>query len=215
MSTQSRGRTARCCTSIDQLMSDQSKREPYFVLGLLALSGALILILSSPQWASASVLDAALPRVNSGFSSRAIVPIAPATGLLALASAVACLLAGRWWRTAIGLVLVGFALSATLSIANFLSAPGAALSGPLSDLVGLTQIEVAEVTVSIWPRLVLVLCAVVALCGLWIVVRARTWQRGGRRYERSDESTPANKKLDAAGLWDAIDRGTDPTFPGF
>ncbi|CAB4618624.1 unannotated protein [freshwater metagenome] len=196
-------------------MSDQSKREPYFVLGLLALSGALILILSSPQWASASVLDAALPRVNSGFSSRAIVPIAPATGLLALASAVACLLAGRWWRTAIGLVLVGFALSATLSIANFLSAPGAALSGPLSDLVGLTQIEVAEVTVSIWPRLVLVLCAVVALCGLWIVVRARTWQRGGRRYERSDESTPANKKLDAAGLWDAIDRGTDPTFPGF
>jgi len=213
-------------------VSSARNREFLVTFALIGLCGGLVLLLSAPAWVSASVSEPGLPVVSATLNGKSVVPLAPATGLLALAGAIACLLAGRWWRTIVGIALVILAGFSAAALVDFLRAPKNAIETPLSDLVGLTQVSPQAISVSLWPRVVFVLCVVIALAGLWLIARASNWQSSGRRFEQptaqqkekeavGDPSAASSgtresqvQSLDAVDLWDAIDQGTDPTAAG-
>lgn len=65
-----------------------------------------------------------------------------------------------------------------------------------------------------WPVLCALAGVVVAAVGGLTVRRGRSWPTMGTRYERSPERAAARSSGSApteASLWDAIDRGEDPT----
>jgi hypothetical protein len=114
----------------------------------------------------------------------------PALGLVALAGAAALPATRRAGRRTVAAVLMlcgaGISAGAAVAIA------GGASAG--------------------WP----VLCAlgglVVTGTGGFTAVRGRTWPSMGSRYERRRTGEPVRQDArNDASLWDAIDRGEDPT----
>jgi Tryptophan-associated transmembrane protein (Trp_oprn_chp) len=111
----------------------------------------------------------------------------PALGLVALAGAVALPAIRRTGRLAVAVVLIvsGLGIGA--------GAVRAIIEGAAAG----------------WP----VLCALgglaVAGAGGFAAARGRTWPAMGSRYERT-APIPQDARNDAS-LWDAIDRGEDPT----
>jgi uncharacterized membrane protein (TIGR02234 family) len=53
--------------------------------------------------------------------------------------------------------------------------------------------------------------AVVAACGAFTAKEGRTWPAMGTRYERPSAPVDEKKPVTQAELWDALDRGEDPT----
>jgi uncharacterized membrane protein (TIGR02234 family) len=197
-------------------------------LGLVVVGGGLALLASVPTWISASVEDVGLPTVTSQVNGRSVAPLVAACGLLALAGGFAALLAGSWARRAIGALLLVVGASAAWSVLAVLRTPEASVAGPLGDAVGLTSVTVAAATTSIWPVVAAVACTLVAVGGGWMLLRAGGWSGSTRRYERGAPDEPGTRNESAVGtdrassagedpaggtgLWDALDRGEDPTL---
>ncbi|HEV2088276.1 MAG TPA: Trp biosynthesis-associated membrane protein, partial [Cryptosporangiaceae bacterium] len=70
--------------------------------------------------------------------------------------------------------------------------------------------EAAARTTVLWPVLGLLGGLLVAGAGGLGLARGRRWARMGGRYD-SPAARPSVPSRDAAGVWDALDRGDDPT----
>lgn len=188
------------------------------LIGVLAflVAGATGLISSTQTWLLVSLTDgAAEPLAVPGASAVAL--LAPLS-LTALALGAAVSIVGRVLRRVFG--VLGAALGITLAV---LSAP-IALDSPVSavaaEVAAATGIRgesaiadlVAGITITAWPAITLVAAVVMAAAGVWVLVTARRWPEGGKRYQserarraRSDEP------LDAIDSWDDLSHGGDPT----
>jgi hypothetical protein len=62
----------------------------------------------------------------------------------------------------------------------------------------------------LWPTVCILSGVVVALAGMATVRCSKDWPAMGARYERS-ATQPERKPVTQAELWDALDRGEDPT----
>ncbi len=172
------------------------------VLAVLACTAgaALLLYAASRTWATeVAARPAPLRPVRTEHTGAGLVPALPALGLVALAGAGALVATRRYGRLLVGLALV------------LLGVAAAAGSG-----YGLTRLDrYAEHGGPAWPLLALVGGLVVVAAGLLAVVRGRDWPTMGGRYERagtrSKAPAGASGPDDAAGTWDALDRGEDPT----
>lgn len=178
------------------------------VLGSVA-AGALALIAGGQTWARVvAERPAPLPPVESTLSGGDAVPLVPAAGLVLLAAAVALPAVRGAARVAVGLLVA--------------VAGGALAWSGIRTLVGgvdTADVRAAEIDLTAsWPVLAAIAGAVAIAVGGLVVVRGRSWQGMGRRYERSGAETPAGVAAPgrtdedrAQDAWKALDRGEDPT----
>ncbi|MGC9667394.1 Trp biosynthesis-associated membrane protein [Planosporangium sp. 12N6] len=153
-----------------------------------AAGAGLALFAVGRTWARVTVVRAApLPPLHEAKTGSALLPWLPALALVALAGAGALLATRGLLRTAVGVLLVGSGLGLAVGAVARLGA-GASPVWPLATVLG---------------------GLLVAGAGGLAVARGRQWPGMAARYERPARvSGPARSE---AQIWDALDRGEDPT----
>ncbi len=154
------------------------------VLGCLA-GATLALFAATRQWTvEVTARPAPLPALRTVRTGGSLLPWLPPIAVVALAGAGALLATRRAGRVAVG-VLIGVA----------------GLAIVVGGCYGLTTAPGG------WPALCLAGGALVAAAGAVTVLRGKGWPSLGTRYER----THRPEATESANLWDALDRGEDPT----
>ncbi|GAA1791975.1 Trp biosynthesis-associated membrane protein [Planosporangium flavigriseum] len=152
-----------------------------------AAGAGLALLAAGRTWTHVTVVrPAPLPALNEAKTGAALLPWLSALALVALAGAGALLATRGLVRAAVGVLLVlsGFGLAA----------------GALSKL---------GVATPAWPVLTALGGLLVAGSGVLTMVYGRAWPGMSARYERPAGTATAPRG--EAQIWDALDRGEDPT----
>lgn len=159
-------------------------REPASVVAAWALGALGVVLGGTRPWGEG-------PPTGLGTTTVAEAPPAVrALGLAALAAAAALLLLGATARRVVGAVGVLIGLAAAV----------VALAGRPESPNG-------------WPILTVACGALVAAAGAAVVARAGRWPARGERFERpaADGTPSAAGDPSARAVWDALDRGEDPS----
>lgn len=155
-------------------------------LGMCLLGSVLAAFAAGRTW-STRVLDhgPALPLEHVSRTGQQVSPGLRPLALVGLAAVLALIATRGWSRRVVGLLVLG--------------------SG-----VGITWLVTAEARVAVWPGVALAGGLLLATGGLLALLRGHRW--GGlsdayRTPAARAEQVPATDK----GVWDALDRGEDPT----
>jgi hypothetical protein len=160
-----------------------SRERTIAVFACVAGAG-LALLAASRTWAEITrVRPAPLPALHELKTGSALLPWLPAAGLVALAGAGALLATRGLVRAAVGVLMT--------------------LCG-----LGLVAGAVARFAAG-WPLVAALGGLLVAGAGGLTLARGWDWPGMGTRYERPTRETA--KPQTEAELWDALDRGDDPT----
>ena len=190
------------------------------VLAALVLA-VLLLALGGLPWVrgeAATVIGVRPVSVTGAGATPALTAAALVVGAAALTVAI-----GRRVAVAVGgVVLVGAAALVAAAVAGFLQDPTAPALAEAAQVSGAPQLSGAA-HVTPWPWVALVVAAALALLGVLTLVRGRSWQSGGRRFERTTaprdrgpERRPdaaRDARTQAMDDWDALGRGEDPSGP--
>ena len=176
------------------------------VLGVL-VAGAGAVLASTQTFATATVAGVREPVVVAG---QAVAPALAPLGIVALALGIALTIAGRAARIVLGalLVLLGAGIVATAFPSVLDDAAGTRAA--ITTVTGVTDVASLVLTRSgtPWPAVGTAAGVLAAILGVVVLVRARRWTTGGRRF-RSD--APPEHATDPISEWDALSRGSDPT----
>lgn len=195
-----------------------SRRALTTVVLLAMLGGVLATVASGRVWVQAGAGQDPLTQTvtaTGGDLSGAV----SALGLAALAGGLALLATVRLGRQLIGLLLTaaGLGLACSALTANN-AAHAVAVLGDKAGAQGIGR-GVRDVSDSDWCYLAVFGGLVVTVAGVTAVVRGRAWPGMSSRYEAPvtrDARTAATAVRSQhagtpKGLWDALDRGEDPT----
>jgi uncharacterized membrane protein (TIGR02234 family) len=168
---------------------------------LLCLAGAGLLLLAlSRSWLSFRLgANPPLPGRTVTASGADLVPGARALALLGLAGVAAVPATRSWGRVFVGLLLVAAGAGAGVAVLRAVVDPGPAVVRVVAD-VHVTD----DVGLGPWPYAALLGALLLVAAGLLTAVRGRAWSGLGARYD-----APTQPKKES--LWDALDRGDDPT----
>lgn len=210
------------------------RRSGPVVVALGCLAGSsLVLLAAGRTWASVTVrLPAPLPPRLLPLSGRQLAPGAAALGLVGLAGVVALVATRGRGRVATGVLLAvagaGAAAAALLARMDL----DRRVLRPAGRAVGLDEAYPSAVDATAWPWVAVVGGVLVALAGLVTALRGRCWAGLSSRYEApvtaggspdldGTDPAPALPEQAEAGsgpddrasadLWQALDRGEDPT----
>ncbi len=187
-----------------------SRRELALAVALCLLASAGALVAAGRTWASGSV--AALPPLPA---REVAVTAAQAGGpvrglaLLGLTGAIAVLAATGWLRVGVGVLVLLSGLALTAVALGFDAGAELARLGVAPQEAGRTG----------WPLVAAGCGGGQAGAGLLVALRGRTWSGLSRRYDPPTvhEGTAAAPSHPGPGvpaerrLWEALDRGEDPT----
>ena len=174
----------------------------------LCLGGAALVLLALARTWVAYEIGAAppLPGRTLELTGALVVPGARALGLLGLAGVLALPATRTWGRLVVGSLLAaagaGVAVLVIRALADPMEAvaratpPGRAAAGSL-DLGG-------------WPYGALLGAGLLVAAGAIVLLRGRQWSALGARFEPQAQPSVAQPTGQAA-VWDALDRGEDPT----
>jgi uncharacterized membrane protein (TIGR02234 family) len=174
---------------------------------LLCLLGSfLVLVGVGRVWTSAEVPAGPLVDAGTATSTGAeLLPGVRALGLVGLAGVVALAATRRLGRTLVGLVLLATGVGVVLTVltADLLTA-ARRLDGLADDV---------PAALSGWGWGTAAGGLLLALAGLLTVVQGRSWAALGQRYEAptSPATTVPAAQPTERSLWEALDRGEDPT----
>jgi uncharacterized membrane protein (TIGR02234 family) len=214
-----------------------SRREYGLALAGTVLGAALLFIAGSRGWVTLSVPRShPLPKLSRTVSGAHAQPLLTALGLVGLAAVVALLATRRLGRRIVGLLLAVTAVVVLIWLARDL---GGMSSGRTQTLLsdGGPVVGVpagARVLVDlhlVWVAVALAGAALLVLAGLAAAVRGPGWPAMGSRYDRPRQAAADTGRADgqdvepaAVGevastrsptadrrLWEALDRGEDPT----
>jgi uncharacterized membrane protein (TIGR02234 family) len=152
------------------------------------------------------------------FAGRTVAPLVPALGLAGLAALVGLLATRRWGRLLVGVLLLAGGLALAAVAARHLAAPATVadlLTGPLPGR-DLSQPPRATVE-PLWPAVAVLGGGLLAASGGAAALRGRHWPRMSGRYDAPPGSGTGRRSTSqpigttGAALWDALDRGHDPT----
>jgi hypothetical protein len=175
-----------------------ARRELTVAVLVCVVGGTLALWSTTRTWADLRTpRPAPLPPIVAAVTGGDAAPLASALALVALAGAAALLAARGLGRVGVGVLLL-------LAGAGIATGGVHALVGGVPGESTVTDVHVTAA----WPVLTAVGGVLVAVAGLVTVVRGRRWSALGRRY---DAPAVATSPHEAGGLWDAFDRGEDPT----
>ena len=182
------------------------------------LGGALGLISSTQTWVHVALTDGAAADI--AVAGADAIPVLAPLSLAVLALGLALSIVGLALRYAFGAlsVLAGAAL-VWLSLSVLLGPPQSAVAPAVTETTGITGAAVAgliaDTAVTAWPLVALVGFVLLTAAGVFVLVTAARWQRGGRKYEAARAARrAATGPLDAIDSWDDLSRGDDPTTGG-
>jgi uncharacterized membrane protein (TIGR02234 family) len=178
---------------------------------LLCLVGAFVVLVAAGRvWASLEVPATPLADARTDpYAGTRIVPGLSALGLLGLAGVVALAATRRTGRTLVGLVLLATGVGVLAAVVSALRTVGA------EELPDQSTDAAAQLTA--WPAVTALGGSLLLAAGALTVVRGRSWPALGRRYEAPADTAPVAaprppaEELTEKGLWEALDRGEDPT----
>ena len=182
------------------------RRELATAAGLCLLGAALVLLALSRPWLTLHLGAAPpLPSRRVTVAGTHLVPGAQALGLLGLAGVAALPATRRIGRLLVGLVLTAAGGGVVVAVVR-------ALLDPVAAAVRTGQVEPAAARSGLggWPWLALLGGALIAAAGLLAALRGRGWSELSARYDAPTASRPAKEP----SLWEALDRGEDPTSAG-
>lgn len=172
---------------------------------LLCLVGAFaVLVTVGRVWTSVEVPADPLAEGRTATRTGAeLVPGVRALGLVGLAGVVALAATRRTGRTVVGVLLL---LTGTGVVAAVLAPDLGAQTLPAEAATG-------KVATTVWPWLTAAGGLLLAAAGLLTVVRGRSWAALGQRYEAPAAvgTAAAPQEPTERSLWEALDRGEDPT----
>ncbi|PKI93308.1 hypothetical protein CW368_01080 [Actinomycetales bacterium SN12] len=187
------------------------------MLGVLTflLTGGIGIISSTQIWATVQRADAGETLTVTG---AVIYPLLAPLSLAVLALGAALSIAGLVLRHILAVLGVGAAAVLILGTAPLIgSAPISAVAPAVTEATGLGGEEslrqvVADVTATPWPVIALLCWVVLALASVFVLLTARRWPTGGRRYRSAGEGAHRSSgPLDSVDSWDELSHGTDPT----
>jgi uncharacterized membrane protein (TIGR02234 family) len=214
-----------------------ARRELLAALGACLLGALLALGASAPTWVRVAV-PRARPLADAvvAFSGRDLAPPVPALGLVGLAAVVGLVATRGRGRSVLGAVLAGCGVAVVLAAGPHLAAPSppetAVLVAGHGPLPGRDLTRPVEPRAEpVWPALAVGGGLLLAVAGMVSVVRGRRWPAMSGRYDaptagpagptavptaasagQTQRAGPAAHGRPAPQqLWDALDRGDDPT----
>jgi hypothetical protein len=169
------------------------RRELTLAVLACAVGAGLALFAASRTWLVVQTVRASpQPPLVTARSGGSLTPLLPALALVALAAAGGLLATRSWARFGVGVVMalsgVGVAAQAVRTAG---STPGVRV---------------------VWPVLCVVGAVLIVAAAALTLRRGRSWPAMGARYERGGASERAAQSS-ATAMWDAIERGHDPTRP--
>lgn len=170
-----------------------------------ALGAAAALLAATRTWTTVDSVGQYAPVSGLHGGGRTGVDAEPwlsALALVGLAGAGALLATRGRSRMLIGVLLIACGLGV--------------LAGGADGLANIAGVRPA------WPAVAIAGAVLIAYGGTQAALRGRTWPSMGARYERpAGPATPAEDRPQHIGpsrsdveMWDALDRGEDPTHPG-
>lgn len=185
-------------------------REPALAVLLELTGAALVLLAAGRPWARGALRRAPLPTVVVAVSGRGVAPVAAALGLVGLAGVVAVLATRGAGRLATGvlLVLAGAGVVAA-SVQVGLDLPRA-MRPTVERVSGVPGATAEGIRMTAWPRVSVVGGALLCAGGVLTAVRGRRWAALSARYDAPGSDGPV-VPAEPAAIWDALDRGEDPT----
>ncbi|MEV8514714.1 Trp biosynthesis-associated membrane protein [Dactylosporangium sp. NPDC051484] len=156
-----------------------------------AAGAGLVLLAATRGWQDVITNQPApLPPITEHRTGTEIAPWLPALGVVALAGAGALLATRAAARLVVGALLI--------------------LSG--AGVVVAALVTLGDDVKVVWPLLCTLGGLVVLAAGLVTARAGRSWPGMGARYERlSAAEKKPDRPASQAELWDALDRGEDPT----
>jgi len=172
------------------------------------LGSGLVLVAVARTWVSYDVAALApLPGRRIEVRGTALAPGLAALGWLGLA-AVAALAATRGWgRQLVGLVLAACGVGVIAMTAAVLADPAAAVRDASPEGAP----DRFPVSLGGGPWGVVGGGVLLLLAGLVITARGRRWSGMGARYDAPGPESSAPVAATEAQVWQALDRGEDPT----
>jgi uncharacterized membrane protein (TIGR02234 family) len=197
-----------------------SRRELLLAVGLCTLGAVLVLLGVDRTWV---VLEdrggLTLQELHRSVSGATLAPGLRALGWVALAGVLALAATRQVGRVLTGAVLVVVGAAAVvvsgthLHRAHLLEEAGRELhtcatnGPPCRPPAGIQLPTLVAHTAPVW--LCLLGAALVTVAGLLTTVRGRRWSGLGSSYEAPGAAAP--EPVTDKGVWDALDRGDDPT----
>ncbi len=196
-----------------------ARREIGLAVGLCLLGSLLLLWGTAQTWVSLALPEsltlADLQRTGSGAQ---VAPGLRTLGVLGLSGVVAIAATRRTGRVAVGVLLLLAGLLATGAAARWVSTERLRTwaLGHLLDCTGLCVVSDAEFAA---PRthqsgVLIAVCGglLLAAAGAIVALRGKAWPALGTSYAAPavGNGLPAAPATDK-GVWDALDRGDDPT----
>jgi uncharacterized membrane protein (TIGR02234 family) len=180
------------------------RRELLLSVVLCLLGSALVLLAVSRSWVSfQSAATAPLPAKSFHVDGSQLAPGTRALALVALAGVAAIAATRAFGRLFVGVLVLLAGLAVVGILLRALLDPDAAMgrAGPFVDFHVSSGADLGG-----WPYVALLGGLLISAGGLLVVVRGRSWAAMSARYD-----APTAKPRGEASLWDALDRGEDPT----
>jgi len=179
---------------------------------LLALAGAaLVLAVAGRTWADGTVVVQGT-RIAVEVSGNTISKATSALALLGAAGALAVFATRTFGRVVVG-ALITIAGLGVIAFAVDGARDRSALDSQAADKAAVEGVRAIDVGHAIWPWFAVLGGVLILLAGAATLARGRRWPGMSNRYE-----APAGKRAEAtrttatnADLWNAMDRGEDPT----
>lgn len=182
----------------------------------IVLCGAVGVLASTQTWFTVT-LEGPTEHVLTVPGSTALAVLTPLS-LAVMALGAALSIVGLILRYVFGVLTVAIAsVLAVLTARLAITHPASAVARVVTDATGITGDApvahlIARIDTSGWAFVALAAWVVLLAAGVFVLVTARRWGAGGRRY-RTDVAGGAHQSgpLDAVDSWDDLSRGEDPT----
>lgn len=198
------------------------------LLGSAAGAG-LIFLAASQSWAQVTIpREPPLGALHVKGTGKAFEPLLTGVALVGLAGIVGIIAAKKWGRVIVGAVLAASGVAAVISAASHLAEPSRSdVTNLLADRrsvgIALDIAPTSEVHV-IWPIVAVVGAILLVATGIYTMIRGRRWPGMSSRYSAprksggestagtaQHERTGASRPATPTAMWNALDRGDDPT----
>lgn len=192
----------------------RARRELRLAVLLCLVGSVLVLFAVSRPWGDvAGAADLTIKQVRDAIPGTKVAAEARALGLVGVAGVLAIAATRRWGRTLVGLALAlsGAAIvwRVALLLGQGLRLRLASAHANCSRLCILSEEQTKVRVHHAWPTLTLVGGLLLLVAGGLIAARGRRWAALSSSYD-APSTTPAAPVTDK-GVWDALDRGDDPT----